>query len=106
MAFERHYNEKISILSLSLQICNQKPQQDRPHLTSWYLLCAQLKQCEVSMPSNTFLEFSQDMQSKEFEGRNATTTASDMSLLRPGFRQRRAERVRRSRLVYDLSDVG
>lgn len=46
------------------------------------------------------------MQSKEFEVRNATTTASDMSLLRPGFRQRRAERVRRSRLVYDLSDVG
>ena len=42
---------------------------------------------------------------KDFDGHSATSTGSDMNSLRPGVRQRRAERVRRSRLVYDLNDV-
>ncbi|KAH8554182.1 hypothetical protein BGW37DRAFT_245354 [Umbelopsis sp. PMI_123] len=42
---------------------------------------------------------------KDLEGHNAVSTASDVSSLRPGIRQRQAERVRRSRLVYDLNDV-
>ncbi|KAI9288853.1 hypothetical protein BC943DRAFT_300761 [Umbelopsis sp. AD052] len=41
---------------------------------------------------------------KDFDGHSATSTGSDMNSLRPGVRQRRAERVRRSRLVYDLND--
>ncbi|KAJ2960089.1 hypothetical protein NQZ79_g4486 [Umbelopsis isabellina] len=40
----------------------------------------------------------------DLEVRSLTSTGSDMATLRPGMRQRRAERVRRSRLVYDLND--
>lgn len=46
----------------------------------------------------------QDMLSRDFERHSTTSGFSDMSSMRPGIRQRRAERVRRSRLVYDLSD--
>lgn len=52
----------------------------------------------------TWLFFSKH-EDKDFDGHSAISSGSDMNSLRPGVRQRRAERVRRSRLVYDLKDV-
>jgi hypothetical protein len=46
-----------------------------------------------------------DSSSMDLEIQSISSTGSDITTLRPGMRQRRAERVRRSRLVYDLNEV-